>query len=520
MNDLPARLNFLYLFLVLGCIGTSFSNLGSWSTFTSFCAPLLWAIVLRRGSLSQALAVSLTFGFGGWLVSAWWLANGISGMNSSYWWAGYLSVLILGLIGSFPYLLFGVLSHYLSLFRGHHSRPILAAALISLCVELSPNPFPGSLVNGVASTLWLLQPLDLGGAILIHFIIFSTSFLLANSFNQQEGLAWRLRTLMMALAILGATFGYSVNKKHEWSQQISQLSPFYVGLVQPNIPIKDGNNFGKPGSLSSLGEQTKTLLSANPPPDLIVWPEIPIYFSPFNGPNDQAYLDQLLAGTQTPLLVSADLFANEQRYGRIPFYNSVQLLRGSSQIYGEYRKMILVPMGEYLPFEEFFSGEYWKDFLRDVRRYAPGRELSVITISTELSVGTPICLEILHSHHVGEMIKLGAQILVNPSNDGYFGLSPGAQLNFNYSRLRAIEYRIPVVRVTNTGISAVIDQRGETIPKSLFPEFEPTSAIITLFPSRKSSPAILPREWGIMLLGLFSIVGILRMIGRPFTTNQ
>ena len=121
------------------------------------------------------------------------------------------------------------------------------------------------------------------------------------------------------------------------------------------------------------------------------------------------------------------MFANEQRYGRIPFYNTVQLLKGSSQIYGEYRKMILVPMGEYLPYEEFLSGEYSKDFLRDVRRYAPGRELSVIAISPELSVGTPICLEALHSNHVGEMVKLGAQILINPSNDGYFGRSPGAQ---------------------------------------------------------------------------------------------
>jgi apolipoprotein N-acyltransferase len=438
-------------------------------------------------------------------------------MNSSYWWAGYASVLMLAALGSLPYIALGVISRPLELFEPTRTKPFCAAALVTLFAELWPTPFPGTLVNGVSSQILFTQTADFGGTPFVHFLLYTVGFLVAETVGQDVSMKRRAQRLSLTVALIAATWGYGVFRVGQWRARMAELPAIQVGMAQPNIPIGDSNLNREPTeSLQSLEGLTRALLAKNSELDLLVWPEVPVYFAPFNAPRDQAFLSGLLKGTDVPLLASADLFANEQRFDRIPFYNAVQLFMGDGEVRGEYRKMKLVPMGEYLPFEEYLTGPSWRDFLRDVRRYAPGREISVLQISPQVVVGTPICLEALHSDHVGAMIRRGARLLVNPSNDAYFGDTAGPWLNFSFSRFRAIEYRTPLIRVTNSGVSAAIDQTGEIIDGSLLPQFKPGSAIVQVHPSAATLGPLLPREQGIVLLAFLSL-GTLLMIRRSIT---
>lgn len=510
MNKYSRKIRIFAHVALIVAIWVALTGRGAASAAASFLAPFIWAMLLRDASKGAALTSSFVFGFGGWMAGSWWLAQGISAMNSNYWWAGYLSVATLAAIAGAPYVFSGWLFHRLRVFESKRPRPFFAAAIVSLSVDLCPNPFPGSLVNGVNQVDWLLQILDFGGVLFAHTVIFSSAFSFGICLQSTTPRAYRLKTLVTAVLMIGAVFTYSAVRRERISQQMESAAHFRVGIVQPNIPIKHGEHYGFSGSLESLGQQTKSLLAMSPAPDLVVWPEIPLYFSPFNAPDDRQFLDHLLTGSPIPLLVSADMFANERRYDRIPYYNVVQLVRGGGEVLAEYRKMLLVPMGEYLPFEEYLSGPYAKDFLRDVRRYAPGREVSVIGVSPTVTVGTPICLEMLHSQHVGEMVRRGANLLINPSNDAYFGKSPGVQLNATYARMRAIEYRIPVVRVTNSGISVAFNQLGEIIADTRLPEFEQASALaeVSIFGEAREN-YLLPCHRGLLFISGLCIVSLL-----------
>jgi len=506
MQSTPWSRSLLYSITVVGCIWISLACVEPLCFFGSVLAPCLWAIGLRGSNQRTAIFLSGAFGAGGWVVSAWWLSAGISSMNSSYWWAGYASVLILAANGALPYIGLGVISNHLELFDKNRPKPLLAAALVTLLVELWPTPFPGTLVNGISSQIVFVQFADLGGTPLVHFLLYAVGFLLAVAVGSETSVKNRARSVLMIVVVVMATGTYGVFRIGQWRARLTELPAIHVGLIQPNIPIAESRlSRGTPGTLDSLAIQTRELFSRSSDLHLVVWPEIPVYFAPFNAPKDRAFLSDLLKGTAVPLLASADLFANEQRFDRIPFYNAVQLFVGDGEVRAEYRKMRLVPMGEYLPFEEYLSGPRMREFLRDVRRYAPGRELSVVRVSPDVVVGTPICLEALHSDHVGAMVRRGARVLVVPSNDAYFGDTAGPGLNFSFSRLRAIEYRTPLVRVTNSGVSAAIDQTGEIVGGSLLPQFEPASAIVQIHPSAATLGRLLPREQGLVFLSLISI---------------
>ena len=439
-------------------------------------------------------------------------------MNQTYWWAGWIGVIALASLNSVPYIIFGALCRPCRLFEKTSSRPFLASALLTLLVELWPAHFPGSLSNAVTSATTLIQICDWGGTPLIHFLIYSAGFSLNSLFSTKLSLTHKLAAPLLSICLLLCSSLYGIAGRADWQHKMTAVAPVKISLVQPNLHIQGAvQNFGETGTLDSLLAQTKQLLESSPTPDLIVWPEIPIYFSPFNSPPDRERLDRLLNGRTTPLLLNADMFSNETINGRVPFYNAEQLFRGSSTVVEEYRKMILVPLGEYLPYEHLLTGPNFERILSGLRRYVPGKEVALFHLSPGVTLGTPVCLEALHSPHIASMIEQGANILINPSNDAYFGDSAGASLNFSFAILRAIEFRVPVVRVTNSGISGVINQLGEVIAESKMPQFSIAERTISVRPSSATITLLTPRNRGIGLLAIFAIF-CLTLVPRPINS--
>ena len=127
---------------------------------------------------------------------------------------------------------------------------------------------------------------------------------------------------------------------------------------------------------------------------------------------------------------------------------------------GRYDKMHLVPFGEYVPFKRmfFFAGS----LLAEVGTFTPGRTRTVFQAAGH-RYGSFICYESIFADEVRQFVTGGAEVLVNISNDGWYGDSSAPWQHLNMVRMRAIENHRWVVRATNTGVTASIDPWGRVV---------------------------------------------------------
>jgi apolipoprotein N-acyltransferase len=161
--------------------------------------------------------------------------------------------------------------------------------------------------------------------------------------------------------------------------------------------------------------------------------------------------------------------ANEMKNGYwIDFYNSALKMQSNSQ-HEFYHKSKLVVGVENMPYKSFFKpflGQFLIDLGGTVSSRVTQKERTVFKHKTEgLNVGPIICYESIYGSFVTEYIRKGADFLAIITNDAWWGNTAGHRQLLSYSRLRAIENRRSIVRSANTGISAIINKKGELIDK-------------------------------------------------------
>ena len=148
-------------------------------------------------------------------------------------------------------------------------------------------------------------------------------------------------------------------------------------------------------------------------------------------------------------------------------YNSANFIQADGNFAGRYDKMHLVPFGEYTPYKKlfFFAGS----LLQDVGIFEPGKHRTVFHTGGH-TYGTFICYESVFGDEVREYAQMGAEVLVNISDDGWYGDTSAAWEHLNQVRMRAIENHRWVLRATNTGVTAAIDPDGRvtsSIPRHI-----------------------------------------------------
>ncbi len=167
-----------------------------------------------------------------------------------------------------------------------------------------------------------------------------------------------------------------------------------------------------------------------------------------------------------PLIVGAaqvEKFAKgaaEVSIGRRAF-NTAHLFRPSEPLTQPYRKRVLVPFAEYLPHPDVIP---WPEWLAPrVSEMTPGQSAQLFNVTTNLSIGTLICWENLFAPLARESVHDGAQILVQLTNDVWFGHSAAPKQHNLMSVMRAVENRVPIVIASNTGPSQIIDGYGRVV---------------------------------------------------------
>ncbi len=341
-------------------------------------------------------------------------------------------------------------------------RSVAAAAVPTLLVTewLYPKTFPVYLGNALIEVPLLVQSVDLGGPLVASLTVALVNVGVFECLRAARGVrAWPFALVSAVLLYVGGTMAYGAYRIGATDARAAEAPTLRVALVQANVSIEEslGNPFERRRRYRA---QTLELEREAGPFDLVVWPETSFY--PWVARGFPGYGADIREGLQSPLLLGATTFASATRYS--DKRNSALLIH-DDDLFGEtYDKNEPVMFGEYLPFGETFPRLY--ELVPNSSRLTAGDRVAPLHFDA-WRFATPICYEDLLPGLVRRMVREGdPHVLVNLTNDGWFGDSQGAWIHLRMAQLRAIEHRRYLLRAANTGITAIVDAAGRIVQRT------------------------------------------------------
>jgi apolipoprotein N-acyltransferase len=201
------------------------------------------------------------------------------------------------------------------------------------------------------------------------------------------------------------------------------------------------------------------------PISVVVWPEAP---APFH--EDSARFRSLMR-TLTQATSAGVIVGNiprDRAVNHVDMYNAASVFAPNGDLLGRYAKIHLVPFGEYVPYRWLFG--FVHGLTRNAGRFTHGWLRPVFTIRGH-RYGVFICYESIFANEVRQFVKNGAQVLVNLSDDGWYGDTSAPWQHLNMARMRAVENQRWLLRDANTGVTAAIDPWGrvtQSAPRNVF----------------------------------------------------
>jgi apolipoprotein N-acyltransferase len=306
--------------------------------------------------------------------------------------------------------------------------------------------FPWAMVGHV----WIGTPADQLAA-----IVGPTGLSLLTLVAAAMPVVWRWRGALVSAALLAAIFGFGL-----WRLAQPQPDPgtLTVRLVQPNAEqsLKWEADLAR-----EFLDRLLTLTAHGEAPDLTIWPETAVPYMLEYAPDVAGMVVQASGGAPVALGIQ------REENGR--FFNSLRVLEGSGTETARYDKAHLVPFGEYVPFGDFaFDWFGLTAFAAQAgSTYSAGPGPQVIDLGAFGKVLPLICYEAIFPRDVNAMPE-HADWMLQITNDAWFGVWTGPFQHFAQARLRAVEQGLPLIRVANTGITAVIDARGRVLDQLPF----------------------------------------------------
>jgi len=234
-------------------------------------------------------------------------------------------------------------------------------------------------------------------------------------------------------------------------------------LVQANVPILEGSDWTKEYFNDTLRDLSAISLENRngSHPDLIVWPESPAPFYA-NYPLFRNAVSEVARRSPTWLLVGnvGTRNASTTPDQTTEIYNSASLVSPKGEWLSRYDKVHLVPFGEYVPFKEIFS--FAGGLTKEVGDFSRGISRAPLDAGGT-NLGVFICYESIFPDEIRQFANNGAQVLVNISNDGWYGDSGAYAQHLKQSRMRAVENNRWLLLDTNTGVTAAIDPYGRIV---------------------------------------------------------
>jgi len=313
-------------------------------------------------------------------------------------------------------------------------------------------------------TLPVIQIASITAVYGVSFLLVASSALLAFAVVERRPAIRRIGLAGLGVLVVGV-WGYGT-----WSlgRPLPQSGQIRVGLVQGGIRQEDKWMPGRVlDNLESHLELTEKAAAEGA--RLVIWPESSVPFFWGEAPAISARLQA------TALLRDIYLFfgnddREEDEDGEERIYVGAKLIDPEGEVEARYRKMQLVPFGEYVPLQPLFTlgGRVAAKAVQQVSDFSPGTEPVVAEVEGHL-IGGYICYEAIFPALVRRFTVAGAELLVNVTNDAWYGTTSAPHQHMAMAAFRAVENRRYMVRAANTGITAVVDPWGRILePTTLF----------------------------------------------------
>jgi apolipoprotein N-acyltransferase len=333
----------------------------------------------------------------------------------------------------------------------------VAPVMMVIAEYLWPALFPSFLSNSQYRQILFIQTLDIWGPLGLTFILTLASAVIYQTLSwrfRKRGSLPRLGWAVLIVLVL-ADLGYGLGTVAATDDNLALAERrVRIGIVQSNMGIYQ--KMGEPQE-GLRRHQEQSLEVEAQGADLVVWPESGYAYGV---PSSLTNLKQRVMGPlATPLL-----FGGIRRDGK-DIYNTAFLVDGSGDIQGTYDKTYLLAFGEYIPLGETFPSIYEMSLFKHTSHFIRGNHTRPLVLDG-VRYGILVCYEDILPGFVREVMKSDPHILVNMTNDAWFGDSREPLIHLALATFRAVEQRRFLVRSTNTGISAIVDPAGRILEQT------------------------------------------------------
>ena len=403
--------------------------------------PIFYILLTASTSRGQAIWRGFYFGYGYSMAGTWWIGNALLVDAAKFGWMLPFSILGLSAAMAAWFMVFGF-TVYASRAR---MSPLMFAVLwviVELLRSVGMFGFPWNLVGYMSlASLPMAQMASLIGTYGLSLLVVAVGVFPA--YMLQSRRAFWSASIITAM-VIALSYGYGASRLVE----PAAMTTTRIRIVQPNIPQEvKGTRAGVQVAAESL-ERLTSQKTTEPSPDIIIWPETAY---PFTLRADKPIL---LPGLDGVLLTGAVRAEGERPNTRI--WNSLVAISPSGDLLASYDKHQLVPFGEFVPLRHLLPLDKITPGDTDFSR---GTGAQTIRIRTLPPFSPLVCYEGIFPWLAIDTQNRPDWIL-NVTNDGWYGDSPGPYQHFEMVRMRAIEQGLPVVRAANSGISAVVDGKG------------------------------------------------------------
>jgi apolipoprotein N-acyltransferase len=429
--------------------------------------PLLLALTGWRGvpgrlpgqRTQRAFALGLTSGFVYFVGTVYWTGDVVRQFG--------------GLAPPVALLAMALLSAYLALFPAFAalitSRLIIRAGagglLLFPAAWVSTEFFRGYLLGGFPwvplgnSQIDVLPVVQLasllgvyGVSALVAFINTVVIYALLTTGRQ------RIAAIASAVVVLGATGAWGSWRMAEGSLR-REGTPLRVGLVQGNIAQQDKWNPREARRIFTTHiAMTRDVVRRGA--EYVLWPESSTPFMFEENEEGEEAVRALARETKVPVLFGSDQLV---RGANPRMYNAAFLVTPEGKTAAVYRKIHLVPFGEYIPMKSWLT--FVSPLVDSLAEFAPGDSMVMIPIGSHLT-STAICYEVVYPGLIRQAVEAGSELLTTITNDGWYGYSSAPYQHFALASMRAVEQGRYLARAANTGISGVVDPYGRVVQRS------------------------------------------------------
>jgi apolipoprotein N-acyltransferase len=536
MKANPARLGW-WAVLLLG-VAASGGLLAWYARVDTSAIGLAWVVLVpwlfaldRAGSLRDSLIAGVVFSMGFTATAIGWLPGAVRGYTEAPTLVCWLAILLLAPLLLEPQFLTFAVARYLA--RGgrsaQHTPPsaALIAALVYVGTEWAfPRLFDDTLGSGLYPSVYLRQGADLAGPRGLTLVILLANecvlgvvrWLLARGWRGPNARRVPGAAVALAALVLGG-FGYGALRYRQVVEGARQGSGLAVGIAQSNI-----TGYEKLAAKMGTYEVVRLVLDTyfalsdellhRGELDLLVWPET-VYPTTFGSPKSEegaqfdAEINAFVAKRQVPLIFGTYDVEDEREFNAAMVLGPAREGRLERSVY---RKTMLFPLTEWVP--DVLDRPWLRRLLPWMGEWKRGPGPRVVTVRLRggrtLTVAPLICYEATFSGYAAEEARQGADLIVTMSNDSWFSGTSAQRQHLVLAAFRSIETRLPQVRTTSSGISALIDATGEIVSRA--PVDQRAGLAVTVPPAGRMRTLVL--AWGDWLGPVALLAGLGLLFGR------